>query len=131
MANQYINLYMNNPTEGGTDGSVISTDGYYTSPLTVVLDAAQNESKKEKLAIRTQSGFKTEGETTISDVGDVDDRWKFSLTEDGEYADTITIADEINTVNTIFWAQVMSSSLEAPHSDRSVSINVTTIITGV
>lgn len=59
MANPYINLYMNNPTEGGTDGSMISTDGNYTSPLTVVLDAAQNETKKVKLAIRTEQGFQT------------------------------------------------------------------------
>ena len=52
MSNAYINVYKNNPTVGGTDGTAVSTGGAYTEPIVVSLDASQSESKKVKLAIR-------------------------------------------------------------------------------
>ena len=48
MANAYINVYKNNPTSGQTDGTVVSTDGAYTDPISVVLNASNAESKKIK-----------------------------------------------------------------------------------
>lgn len=66
MANPYINVYMNNPTARSTDGTAVST-GDNTTPISFVLDASQNESKVQKCAIRTESGYITTGETTISD----------------------------------------------------------------
>lgn len=131
MANTYINLYKNNPTAGGTDGTAISTDGEYTSPLTVTLDASLAESKKVKLAIRTESGYQTTGDTTISDYGDTTDKWKLSLTEDGAYSDSITITDTITTTNTIFWVEASSTTTEKPRIDSSVSLRVTTTIEAV
>lgn len=128
MANPYINVYQGNPTEGGTDGTAASTDGAQTAPVTVSLDAAQNESKKIKLALRCESGYTTTGNTTIQDVNDTNDRWKFSLTENGTYADSITITSAIGTTNVIFWAQASSASSETPTRDTSVSIRVTTTI---
>ena len=128
MANPYLNVYMGNPTEGGTDGTVISTDGSQTAPLVVNLDAAQNETKKVKLALRCESGYTTQSDTVIQDVNDTNDYWKFSLTENGTYADSITISSAISNVNTIFWAQASSSSLESPTRDTGVSLRVTTII---
>ena len=127
MAN-YINVYKNNPTENGTDGTALSLDGAFTSPLSVELNAAQSETKIVKLAIRTESGFKTSGETTISDKDDTDDRWKFSLTEDGTFTDSIIISDTITDKNKIFYAKVFSENTEMPGTDRDVSIKVTTII---
>lgn len=131
MANEWINIYMNNPTAGGTDGTAISTDGTYTAPLKVQLDASQNETKTVKLAIRTETGYKTSSDTTICDVNDTSDRWKLSLTENGTFEDTITIANSIDTGNTIFWARASSSSLEAPTNDRTVSLRVSTVIEAV
>lgn len=128
MANAFINAYMGNPTEGGTDGTAISTDGAQTAPLVVNLDASQNEVKKIKLGLRCESGYTTSGNTTIQDNNDTNDRWKFSLTENGTYSDTITIASTISSVNTIFWAQASSSSLESPTRDTTVSLRVSTII---
>lgn len=128
MANPYINAYCDNPTEGGTDGTAISTDGAQTAPLVVNLDAAQNEVKKIKCALRCESGYTTQGDTVIQDNNDLNDRWKFSLTENGTYSDSITIASAISTVNTIFWAQASSSSLESPSRDTSVSLRVSTVI---
>lgn len=131
MANAYINVYKNNPTEGATDGTAVSTDGDNTSPIEFTLDAAQNESQKVKLAIRTESGYVTSGTTTITDVNDTNDRLKLCWTENGTFADTITTANSIGSVNTIFYAQGSSSSSENPQTDRSASFQVNCVIASV
>lgn len=131
MADAYINIYKNNPTAGGTDGTAVSTDGAYTSPVTVTLDAAQSESKKVKLAIRCETGYNTSGNTVISDNGDTNDRWKLCLTENGTYTDSITIPSTIDDTNTIFYAQASSASTETPATDRMVSLRVATTILAV
>ena len=131
MANAYINVYKNNPTVGGTDGTAVSTGGTYTDPITVSLNASSSESKKIKLAIRCESGYETTGNTVISDSGDTNDRWKLCLTENGTYTDSITISSVIDATNTIFWAQASSASTETPSTDRSVSLQVTATITAV
>ena len=128
MSNPYINVYMNNPTAGDTDGTAISTGGDQTSPLVITLDASTNETKKEKLGIRCEAGYATTGDTTIQDNNDTADRWKFGLTENGTFTDTLVIASTIDTVNTIFYAQASSDSLETPTRDTSVSMRVNTVI---
>lgn len=128
MANSYINIYKNNPTENGTDGTALSSDGAYTSPLSVELNASQSETKVVKLAIRAEDGFKTTSDTIISDSGDTNDRWKFSLTENGNFEDSITISDKITNKNKIFYAKASSAVTEVPQTDRDVSLEVTTII---
>lgn len=128
MANSYINIYKNNPTENGKDGTALSCDGAYTSQLSVELNASQSETKVVKLAIRAEDGFKTTSDTTISDSGDTNDRWKFSLTENGNFADSITISDKITNKNKIFYAKASSAVTEVPETDRDVSLKVTTII---
>lgn len=131
MANQYINLYMNNPTSGGTDGTAISTDGTYTAPLSITLDASVSETKIVELGIRTESGYETTGSTTIADSGDTSDRWKLSFNSDTGWADSITFTDTITTTNTIFYAKASSATSEQPQTDRSVSLQVTTTIVAV
>lgn len=131
MANPYLNLYMNNPTAGGTDGTAISTDGTYTAPLVVTLDASVSETKVVKLGIRTQSGYTTVSDTTITDSGDTNDRWKLSFDSDTGWADTITFTDTIRATNTIFYAKASSDSNEQPTTDRSVSFDVNAVIQAV
>lgn len=128
MASPYINIYSGNPTEGLTDGTLVSTGNLQTAPVTVTLDASINESKKIKLAIRCESGYETLGDTTISDSNDTNDRWKFSLSENGTFADSITISSTIGATNVIFWAQASSSDSENPVRDSSVSIRIATTI---
>ena len=131
MANAYINVYKNNPTAGDTDGTCVSTDGDYTSPISVTLNASQNESKKIKLAIRCESGYETVGNVEICDSGDTDDRWVFSATENGTYSDSLTISSTVNATNTIFWSEASSDDSETPTTDRSVSILVEATVTAV
>lgn len=131
MANPYINVYMNNPTEGATDGTAVSTGGDFTAPINFVLDAGQNESKTQKCAIRTESGYVTMGETTISDNNDTNDRLKLCWTEDGTFADSITTAQAIDSLNTIFYVKASSSSSENPQTDQSISLKVNCVIASV
>lgn len=131
MANAFLNLYAGNPTAGGTDGTAISTDGAQTAPLTMTLDASQNETKKAKIGIRCESGYQAMAGTVIQDYNDTSDCWKFSLTENGTFADSITLASGIDTGNTIFWAQASSSSIESPTRDTSVSIRVNATIEAI
>ena len=121
MANE-LKFYMNNPTAGATDGTAISTDDTQLNPLTVNLDASTNETKKVKLAARTDAGYVTTTDATINAYNDTNSRWKFSLTEDGTYSDQIVLSSGIGSVNSIFYAQVSSDSLESPQRDTSVKI---------
>ena len=127
----YINLYTNNPTAGGTDGTVVSLDGAQTSPISVTLDKTKAESKAIKCAIRCDAGYKTSGDVTISLSGTTASKWK--LAKDSNYADAAAAltsaawADSIavsgvGTTNTVFWAKASASTDENPSKDTSVSI---------
>ena len=131
MANAYINVYKNNPTAGGTDGTAVSTGGDNTSPINFTLDASQNETQTLKLAIRTQSGYVTTGTTTISDQNDTNDRLKLCWTENGTFADSISTEDAITAVNKIFYAQASSAETENPTTDTSASFVVNCVIASV
>ena len=131
MANQYINVYMNNPTAGETDGTVVSTDGAFTAPFSFTLDAAQNESQALPAALRTESGYQTTGTTTISDNNDTNDRLKFCKTADGEFTDSITFEESITAVNTLFYIKASSADTENPQTDRSISIRINAVIASV
>lgn len=129
MANQYINIYKNNPTAGGLDGTTVSTDGMWTAPISFVLDASQNESQTLKLGIRTESGY-VGMSVVISDQNDTNDRLKLCLTENGTFADSLSIGS-VSDVNTIFYAKATSSSVENPQTDRSASFVVNAVIATV
>ncbi len=131
MADPFINVYTGNPTEGATDGTAVSTDGAQTAPISFTLDATINESKKAKLAIRTESGYRALANTVIQDVNDTNDRWKLSLTENGTFSDTLTFPAAIDSDNTVFWAQASASSLETPTRDISVFLAVSATIEAV
>ena len=131
MANPYINVYMNNPTEGATDGTAVSTDGAFTAPISFALDASQNEEQIIPLAVRTESGYRTVGTVTICDQNDTNDRLKLCWTADGSFADSITTANSIDSVNTLFYAKATSADSENPPTDRSASFKINAVIASV
>lgn len=149
MANPYINIYKNNPTEGDVDGTCVSTDGTYTAPISAVLnsDPMSGEYRKTvKLAIRTEEGYQTVGETEIytqltvdslSTARDFDNR--FELLWEPEYvgeneelveenidvsAGKIMTLNPIGSKNKIFWLNVYASSDEIAQIDKSVRLVV-------
>ena len=144
MANQFINLYMNNPTKGAVDGTQVSTDNTNTAPLSFTLDASKAESGIQKVALRCADGYITTGNTVIKAVDkdtndEVDNTPKWSFAADKNYADaeaaaaanfsdTLTIETPIDATNTVFWVKATSTTGEIPQNDLSVAINVVTII---
>ncbi len=129
MANPYINIYMNNPTAGLSDGTAVSTDGDFTAPISFVLDASIGETAVQKLAIRTEDGYIASG-VSISDDNDTNDRLKLCLTQNGTFNDTLSIGS-VSALNTIFYAQASSADTEIPQTDRSASFKVTGVIASV
>lgn len=129
MANAFFNLYKGAPTAGGTDGTAIST-GDNTAPLTFTLDATQNESASETLAVRCESGYETCADAVITFVGDTNNHWQIS--KDGEnWNDSITFTDKIEQSNLIFYVKASADSSENPSNDTSVKIRVSTKIAAV
>lgn len=125
---EYINLYMDNPTAGGTDGTAVSTGDTETSPISVTLDATKSESKILPIGIRTEKGYKTSGDTTITFEGDTKDKWSVSDKATGDFSDTLTISDSIGNANKIFYIKASSTSDEKPSNDKSVNVKVSTKI---
>ena len=128
MQYRYINLYTNNPTAGATDGTPISIEGAFTAPLSFVLDTRQSTSQILPVAIRTESGYITTGTTTISDNNDTNDRLSLCWTPDGEFADSISTAESISSVNTIFYVQASATGDYEPTTDRSMRLKVNATI---
>lgn len=129
--NSYINIYTDSPTAGGTDGTAISTDGASTNPLTVELDATTNESKIVTCAVRCEAGYKTKTDTTISFSGETKNKWGICATQDGTYADSLTITDTIEQKNILFYVKASSSIDEDPANDTSVTIKLATKIAAI
>lgn len=121
MNSQYINVYMNNPTEDELDGVAVSADGDLTNPLEVTVDAQKEEVKEIKLAVRCNTGWGAPAGAKLYVDGKTKDRWGLSLTEDGPYTESIEITKPISVTNVVFWAQVKAID-EIPDRDMSVVI---------
>jgi hypothetical protein len=131
MADPYINIYNNNPTQWGTDGTAVTTDGSYGNAVRVGLDAAQAESKIVKLAVRTTTGFTADNVyITTETIGDVPVKWFYGLDPEDptSFNDSLLIPDGIDNSNYIFYAKAISSADELPMSDTSQKIKVTATI---
>lgn len=129
MANTWLNLYNNNPTAGGTDGTAVST-GDYSNSISFNLDASQSEAKVQPLAIRTESGYMAKSGTTISETSDTSDFWKLSL-DNSTWSDTIVFSDTITATNTLFYIKATSATTENPTRDRDVKFRVVADIEAV
>ena len=124
-----LHIYMNNPTEGGKDGTEVSS-GTELAPISVLLDAGKGEEKAVKCAVRCESGFHIDGTLTVKFVGEHADRWKVASNngytvdtalESADWKDSIAISN-VADKNTIFWVKALSSADEQPQQDTSVDI---------
>ena len=126
---ELLHIYMNNPTEGGKDGTEVSS-GTELAPISVLLDSGKGEQKAVKCAVRCESGFHIDGTLTVKFVGDHADKWKVAMDHNYTTDTVLTAADwkdeialsGVGTVNVIFWVKAMSSSDEQPQSDVSVDL---------
>ncbi|MFC2286128.1 MAG: hypothetical protein ACFNJL_00305 [Selenomonas sp.] len=137
MANK-LHIYMNNPTSRMKDGTEASTDTE-TSPIAVLLDAAKEEEKAVKCAVRCDSGYKGEGAVTIKFVGANAAKWKAA--QDNNYtADTVLASADwkdmislqnVGEGNVIFWVKATSTSDESPKNDTTVDVQAEGLIVEV
>ena len=126
---ELLHIYMNNPTEGGKDGTEVSS-GTELSPISVLLDAGKGEQKAVKCAVRCESGFHIDGTLTVKFVGDHADKWKVASNngytaetalESAEWKDVISLQN-VRDTNTVFWVKALSTTDEPPQQDSSVDI---------
>lgn len=137
MANECINVYMNNPTAGAKDGTCVS-NGTFTSPIKFNFSADDSGVTQQtlKLAIRTETGFKTVGETIIK-AHDLKENTHLAWTTDEVFTSEISTTDEITDTNKIFYihnrahteVEIIDSEhaekiFEEPGQDRSVKLEV-------
>lgn len=115
----YINIYQGNPTAGGTDGTVVSSDGSFTAPISFSLDASQSESKVVTCAIRTETGYRAT-DVTIQPTK-TSSPFTLCKTANGTYTTTLTFA-EVTAVNSVFYVKASSTSSDLPTSTRSIKL---------
>ena len=137
MANK-LHIYMNNPTSRMKDGTEASTDTE-TSPIAVLLDAAKEEEKAVKCAVRCDFGYKAEGAVTIKFVGANAAKWKAAADNNytadtvlasADWKDTISL-QSVGEGNVIFWVKAMSTSDESPKNDTTVDVQAEGLIVEV
>lgn len=127
---RHLHLYMNNPTAGDTDGTEISS-GDDTLPLNITLDANQAETKAVKCAVRCDTGFLVEGNTSIYFEGTNAAKWQVGT--DNDYTDAATaltmaqwgatlILANVAATNVVFWVKATSTVGEDPQNDRTVDL---------
>lgn len=146
----YLKIYTGSVTSGAKDGVEVSSEHTMTSPLTAVLDSSKAESKCIKCAIRCETGFQTNGTTTLSFMhwngsayeatgGAID---KFRIAKDNGYTDanvdssatwssSINISDVIGDTNVLFWIKISSTQDEAPVKDNTIALTAKGIIVAV
>ena len=145
-----IKFYNGTVTAGGKDGNEIS-EGTNANPLSFTLNAAVNETKCSKVAIRCKDGYETYGTTKIAAYhntgsgyeptgGDVD-KWSFAADagytsaddalSKATWKDSISFTDKIGDTNTVFWVKAASNSAEVPSNDTSTVLYCTTVIKAV
>lgn len=129
----YIHLYKDNPTAGGTNGTLVS-EGDGSSPVTVTLNATNNEeSSAITLALRCESGYQTVGNTTITPTGTTASKWALSSngTTWSDYGSALIISTTIGATNTLIYAKAKASSDETPMNDTSVDFQIQATIGAV
>jgi hypothetical protein len=133
-----IKIYKDNPTAGGTNGTLVSSGTGLAPISTGVLRADLNEvSANIKLAVRCDSGYETSGNTTISLTGTTASKWSLAPDSSGSpgtwgaYGGSLTITSKVDSTNTIFWARAKATSDELPVNDTTVQLKAEAVISAV
>lgn len=134
----YIHVYKGNPTAGGVDGQQVSEETELMPITTAPLQASVNqEGQPIKLAIRCETGWQTGGDTVIIPGGPTTDKWALAHDVSGvagvfmDWGASLTIANTITDVNTVFWVKARAISGEAAGTDTSADLLVTYVIVEV
>ncbi len=141
-----INLYCNNPTAGKKDGTAISQDNTQTSPLALTLKLT--EQKAVKVAVRTDTGYKTTDGVNISfaywdgteyqATGGNIANWyvcldnNYSNAEEalskGAWEHSADITDDVTDSNVILWVKYDATNESKPINDTSTAVCLKTTV---
>lgn len=127
----HIHVYQGSVTANGVDGTQVSENGSYSSPVNVELVGTLAESKIVTLAVRTDEGYKTTGTVILSDVGDdnkANNYWSFCWMPTGTFKNSISTKDVITNKNKLFYAKAKATTAESARLDKSVSLEITASI---
>ena len=142
MAGSKIKIYKNNPTAGGTDGTLVSS-GTGLDPIESgaikVPAAGYQEGSWIKLAVRCDAGYETvEDSSRHARISIVDSAkvtmWQLAPDDNGQpgtakdWGEPLDVLTKIGATNTIFWARARVASTEEPANDESVDIQVAATI---
>jgi len=142
MAESKIKIYKNNPTAGGTNGTLVSS-GTGLNPIESgaikVPESGYAEGNWIKLAVRCDTGYETvEDSSRHARISIVDSAgvtlWQLAPDNSGQagtpqdWGDPLDFLTKIGATNTIFWARARVASTEEPANDKSVYIQVAATI---
>ena len=142
MAGSKIKIYKNNPTAGGTDGTLVSS-GTGLDPIESgaikVPESGYAEGNWIKLAVRCDPGYETvEDSSRHARISIVDSAkvtmWQLAPDNNGQpgtaedWGDPLDFLTKIGATNTIFWARARVAHTEEPANDESVAIQVAATI---
>lgn len=146
MAN-YLKIYSGNVTAGAQNGTEISSEHTLTNPITALLDSSKAESAVIKCAVRCDTGYKTSGATIIKfmywdgsayqETGGAMSKFKVALdngyteanvNSNVTWADSVTIQDDIEDENVLFWIKISSVQDEPPSKDNSIALTAKGIV---
>ena len=137
-----IKIYKDNPTAGGTDGTLVSS-GTGLNPIESgaikVPAAGYQEGSWIKLAVRCDTGYETvEDSSRHARISIVDSTkvtmWQLAPDNSGQagtaedWGDPLDFLTKIGATNTIFWARARVAHTEEPANDTSVDIQVAATI---
>ena len=118
----YIHIYQNGVQISEGDGANPITPPY-------PLNASEAEvSPAIPLVVKTEAGYETYGDATLSFTGANAAKWSICATEAGTYGPTLTVSTPITAAGTTFYVKCASSVDEVPASDTSVDLTVSAVV---
>ena len=127
-----IELIMNNPTAGRTDGQIVSRSSQ-RFPINVIVNTKYANHTIVKMALRCTEGHMTTGVTLVSFSGATAAMWGVApddyyvdeqAAEEATYLNSIQISDVIDDTNHIIWFKVSTTGNESAMVDTSVVVHV-------
>jgi hypothetical protein len=117
IAMAYIHLY---------DGATQISEGTGLTPVVFgQLNASDNEvSAPKALTIKTEAGYTTYGNVTISFEGATASKFSVCDTVNGVYGSTLTITNPITEAGTTIYVKAQATSDESPVNDVSTDIKI-------
>ena len=99
---EYIAIFKNNPTSGGTDGVEVSSGGLGSSPIEATLNMGTNN--VQVCAVRCASGCSASTVTLTSTKA-----WLTLSVDNTTYSDSISLSN-VGDTNKLFYAKITAGS---------------------